>query len=143
MRNRCFRAAYYACFCLWLAGCGDRTYDGPQRFPLSGKVTVDGQPLEMGTISFIPASGGDQRVSGGQIANGTFSVAEDMGANAGLYRVEIRWDKKTGKKYRDKDSGEMYDVRKEGLPAKYHQQSELTSEVSAAQTTFEFDLKTK
>jgi hypothetical protein len=31
----------------------------------------------------------------------------------------------------------------EGLPAKYHQESELTAEVSSKQTTFDFDLKSK
>jgi hypothetical protein len=124
-----------------LVGCGGPEYSGPRRYPLSGKVTVDGQPLDFGSISFIPADG--QRVSGGLIENGTYSVTEENGANAGKYRVEIRWLKLTGTKKRDPDSGEMYDERKEGLPEKYHAQSTLEADVSAKQTTFDFDLKTK
>jgi hypothetical protein len=57
--------------------------------------------------------------------------------------VEIRWAKKTGRKYRDVDSGEILDERREGLPARYHQKSELTVEVSAQKTTFDFDLKSQ
>ena len=142
MNNR-IRTLWFASLCLAIAGCTRRSYEGPQRFALSGKVTVDGQPLDVGKISFIPKSGDAQRVSGGQIADGMYTVTEEMGANAGAYRVEIRWDKKTGKKYRDNDSGEMYDERKEGLPPRYHEQSELTAEVSATQTTFNFDLKSQ
>jgi hypothetical protein len=74
-------------------------------------------------------------------AIGERSVKEERGANAGPYRVEIRWAKKTGKKYRDPDSGEILDKRAEGLPPRYHLKSELTAEVSAERTKFDFDLK--
>jgi hypothetical protein len=104
---------------------------------------VDGQPLDVGTISFIPTNHDQQRVSGGPIVDGAYSVREERGANSGPYRVEIRWRKKTGKKYRDPDSGELLDERKEGLPARCHEKSELTAEVSEKQTTFDFDLKSK
>ena len=129
---------------LWLVvscvcGCGGREYTGPQRFPLSGKVTYDGEPIDFGSISFLPVAG--DRPSGGLIENGTYSVPEPKGANAGKHRVEIRWRKKTGKQKRDPDSGEMFDDRKEGLPKRYNDDSELTAEVSAKQTTFDFDLK--
>lgn len=122
-----------------LLGCSRQSYSGPKRFPLAGKITIDGQPLDFGSISFIPADG--QRVSGGLIENGAYGVTEENGANAGKYRVEIRWQKKTGKQKRDNDSGEMFDERKEGLPDRFHAQSELTADVSAKQTTFDFDLK--
>jgi hypothetical protein len=104
-------------------------------------VRVDGQPLDVGSISFIPTNHDQQRVSGGGILDGAYLVDEARGANAGLYRVEIRWAKKTGRKYRDPDSGELLDERKEGLPARYHEKSELTAEVSEKKTTFDFDLK--
>jgi hypothetical protein len=137
-------AALNACIVVVLvfAGCGQRDYKGPQRFRLAGNVTYDGEPIDFGSISFLPA-GGEQRVSGGLIENGKYSVAEAQGANAGKHRVEIRWNKKTGKQKRDPDSGEMYDDRKEALPPRFHVDSELTAEVSAQQTTFNFDLKSK
>lgn len=125
-----------------LGGCG-RGYDGPKRYPLSGKVSYDGEPIDMGTISFIPADGAHLRISGGQIVNGAYSVLEEKGANAGKYRVEIRWAKKTGKKYFDKDLQLENDARKEGLPPRFREKSELTAEVSDSQTTFDFHLKSK
>jgi hypothetical protein len=134
------RSFVVLCACLLLAGCESRTYEGEQRFPITGKVTVDGQPVDIGTISFLPTNS-ERRVSGGPIQDGVYSVTEEMGPNAGAHRIEIHWHKKTGAKYRDNDSGEMYDTRKEGLPAKFHSQSELTAEVSPEKTTFDFDLK--
>lgn len=130
-------------FGLLLAGCGQRDYTGPRRFPLAGTVTYDGQPVDWGSISFLPKAGGEQRVSGGLIENGTYTVTEAQGANAGQHRVEIRWLKRTGKKYRDPDSGEMLDARKEALPPRFHEQSELSVEVAKQQTRFDFDLKSK
>jgi hypothetical protein len=125
------------------AGCGGRGYDGDQRFPLSGTVTVDGEPMEYGVIAFIP-DGEEARVSGSPIRNGTYSIPEEKGANAGSYRVEIHWNKLTGKRIRNPlDATEMIDEMEEGLPPRYHKNSELTAEVSAEQTTFDFDLKTK
>ncbi len=124
-----------------VAGCNQRNYTGAQRYPLSGKVTIDGQPIDFGSISFLPTEGGGERVSGGLIENGAYTVIEEQGANAGKHRVEIRWRKMTGKKVRDPDSGEMYDQRQEGLPARYHSASELTADVGPKQTTFDFHLK--
>ncbi len=134
------------CLCLLgllLAGCGQQNYPGPKRYPLSGKVAVDGQPMDWGSISFLPASDGAARVSGGLIADGAYSVTEEMGPTAGKYRVEIRWGKLTGKKKRDPDSGEMFDERKEALPARFHEQSELTAEVSDKQKNFDFNLNSR
>jgi hypothetical protein len=130
-------------FGLLLAGCGQRDYTGPRRFPLTGTVTYDGQPVDWGSISFLPKAGGDQRVSGGLIEKGTYTIPEEQGANAGPYRVEIRWLKLTGKKYRDPDSGEILDARQEALPPRFHAQSELSVEVTAQQTRFDFHLKSK
>lgn len=125
-----------------LVGCG-RKYEGPKQYPLSGKVSYDGEPVDMGTISFLPAGEAKQRVSGGEIIEGAYSVPEERGANAGKYRVEIRWSKKTGTKYFDKELQLENDVRKEGLPPRFHEESELTAEVAASKTTFDFHLKLK
>jgi hypothetical protein len=127
--------------CLAFAACSQQEYTGAKRYALSGKVSYDGQPIDWGSISFLPKAGSEQRVSGGLITDGKYSVPEAQGANAGMHRVEIRWRKLTGRKIRDPDSGEMYDERKEGLPPRFHADSELTAEVSDKQTTFDFDLK--
>ncbi|MBI3461871.1 MAG: hypothetical protein HY000_02265 [Planctomycetes bacterium] len=136
-----YRLVALASLCL-LAGCG-REYSGERRYPLSGTVRVDAQPIEAGAISFIPIDYDKQRVSGGPITNGVYSVEEPRGANGGQYRVEIRWYKKTGRLVRDPLTGDLYEERKEGLPEHYHQESELTAEVSPGRTTFDFDLKSQ
>lgn len=134
----------FLCGCLILAGCSKREYSGADRFPLSGKVTCDGEVVDFGSVSFLPIGGGEeQRVSGGAIMNGTFSVPEEKGAHAGKYRVEIRWQKKTGKQVFDDMAGEMVDERKEGLPKKFQEDSELTVEVPSPDNVYDFDLTLK
>lgn len=132
--------------CLAVIGCGKRDYEGEQRFPVSGKVTVDGQPLDVGVIAFFPQGKGDSagRVSGAPIRDGVYSVPEEKGPNAATYRIEIHWNKRTGKQVPNPfDKSEMIDQLMEGLPAKYHKNSELTAEVSADKTTFDFELKSE
>jgi hypothetical protein len=106
-------------------------------------VRLDGAPLDTGTISFIPADHQQQRVSGGPVSKGAYSVDEASGANAGKYRVEIHWYKKTGRQVPDPMTGDLYDERAEGLPDRYHKDSELTVDVSANNTKFDFDLKSE
>jgi hypothetical protein len=137
-------------WCMLLLSAGwvacSKQYEGEQRFPISGQVTVDGQPLEMGVIAFVPQGGGDGpgRVAGSPIRDGRYSVPEEKGPTAATYKVQIHWNKRTGKKIPNPfDRQELIDELTEGLPAKYHQQSELTAEVSADKTTFDFELSTK
>jgi len=126
-----------------LSGCSHRGYEGEQRFPISGKVTVDGQPLDLGVIAFMP-QGGQGRVAGSPIRDGAYAVPEEKGPTAATYQVQIHWNKKTGKQIPNPMSpDEMIDDLMEGLPEKYHAKSELTAKVSPEQTTFDFDLKTE
>ncbi len=126
-----------------LAGCGSREYEGKQRIALKGKVTVDGEPMDAGTISFIPLDTQNNRPSGGSILGGVYDVPEPMGANEGSYKVEIHWQKPTGKKMKAIDSDELIEQRKEGLPDKYHKNTELTAEIKSDTKEINFDLSTK
>jgi hypothetical protein len=126
--------------CALLVGCGGSKYSGDKRYPLTGEVTFDGQPIDLGSIAFIPA-GGEGRGSGGVIQDGKYDVPEEKGATAGTYRVEIHWLKLTGKRLRDPDTGEMYDERREAIPAKFHTSSELTAEVPLPENRHDFKLK--
>src|SRR5690349_3719614 len=87
-----------ACLAASLAGCS-RAYDGDQRFPISGKVTVDGQPVDLGVIAFMPQGAGEGmgRVSGAPIRDGLYSIPEEKGPTAATYQVQIHWNKRTGK----------------------------------------------
>lgn len=71
-----------------LVGCGSDLK------PAGGTVTVDGKPVESGTIMFHPVAGG--RPATGTIADGTFTLSyadiED-GLPVGEYKVAIVADK--------------------------------------------------
>ena len=123
-----------------ICGCGGRAYTGDKRFAVSGKVTVDGKPMEHGLIRFMPQ--GESIVSGGPITHGAYAIAEEKGPNAGKYRVEINWNKPTGRRVKDAYGDEIMDEYKEGLPTKYHAESELNVDIGPKQATFDFDLKT-
>lgn len=125
--------------CAVLAGCSGSKYSGDKQYPLAGEVTFDGQSVDLGSISFFPEGKG--RPSGGVITDGKYEVPEEKGANAGTYRVEIHWLKRTGKQLRDAQTGEMYDERREAIPDKLHTTSELTIEVPLPANRHDFKLK--
>ncbi len=134
-----------AVLCTFMLGCGSKAYDGDKRFAVSGNVTFDGEPVDGGIIRFVSESAsGKERVSGGVITAGKYSVDEGQGPNAGKYQVEIRWSKPTGKQVKDtQDTGAMIDVVKEAIPSKFNEVTELRAEVSGTKTKFDFDLKSK
>ncbi len=64
-----------------LAGCGRAA--GPPTYPVSGRVTYQGAPLERGTVLFVPETG---PAAGATIAaDGTFSLR----AVAGKHQVGV------------------------------------------------------
>lgn len=73
-----------------IAGCS-KTPQGPVRFPVSGKITFDGQPVPRGTIAFEPdTQAGNSGPGGyGTIMDGVFTTHPRMGAVAGPQIVRI------------------------------------------------------
>lgn len=67
-------------------GCGVEA-DYP-REPLSGVVTIDGQPLGKGHIVFEP-KGQQPTQSGGEVIDGKFNVPREAGAMPGPYVVAV------------------------------------------------------
>ena len=76
---------------LVITSCGG-TDDGlGRRFPVSGKVTYNGKPLEKGAISFVPDDPKGVGASGA-IENGSYALStggNNDGARAGKYKVTI------------------------------------------------------
>ncbi len=106
---------------------------------LEGKVSYGGEPIDVGTITFIPTSGSGIK-SGGLIESGGYKVDSKVGPGPGAHRVEIRWAKPTGKKTKN-EFGEEIQTRQEGLPEKYHAQSTLTAEVKPGKNVIDFALE--
>jgi hypothetical protein len=79
-----------SCGCVALTGCGGRTDDLPRQ-AVSGKVTVNAQPLARGAINFTPASADQPNpVSvGGVVIDGVYSIAQAEGPTPGDYVVTV------------------------------------------------------
>ena len=69
-----------------LLGCGPGNPLG--RLPLSGEVTLNGEPVVLGSIQFEPTVS-DGLGSGARIDNGAFSVNAQQGLPPGRYLVRI------------------------------------------------------
>ncbi|MBM4095503.1 MAG: hypothetical protein FJ261_01865 [Planctomycetes bacterium] len=115
-------------------GCGS---DAPTH-PVKGRVTLDGAPLENGSIRFSPT--GEASPAGGEIKNGEYSLMAPPGES----KVEITSTKVIGqrKAYNTPDSP-MVDITKEVVPEKYNARSTLKIEVKAGSNSKDFELSTK
>lgn len=116
------------------AGCGS---DAPTH-PVKGRVTLDGTPIEKGSIRFSPT--GEASPAGGEIKNGEYSLMAPPGES----KVEITSTKVIGqrKAYNTPDSP-MVDITREAVPEKYNARTTLKFEVKAGNNSKDFDLSTK
>ena len=124
------------CFVL-LAGCS-----GSSR--VEGTVTLDGQPVDGGTITFFPEGGGDQKNPNvpGQIINGKYSIDSAHKLAPGNYKVEVYWFKKTGKTISNpNDPGTTIEEAKQVIPDEFNKSSKLKAEISSGSNTVNFELK--
>src|SRR5882724_10133487 len=69
-----------------ILGCG-HNYGGRQE--IKGTIKLKGQPLDQGTITFIPISGDGATREGAPIANGDYKIERAFGLMPGKYRVSI------------------------------------------------------
>lgn len=117
-------------------GCGGAS-DSLGRRPISGKVTLAGQPLAQGTISFDPIGKGTS--SGAQITNGEYSIPQASGLPPGQYIVRI--SSPIGGTEAPEVPGESDQVAKEQIPSEYNSNSKLKVEVTpAGKNTFDFSI---
>ena len=118
-----------------LTGCGEA---GPATYPVSGTVTLDGQPLEKGRIVFRDT---ERKISsaGGPITNGEFSFR----SQSATMRVEINARREIPGKFVSPAPGEKVPLTEETIPARYNKESELTKEVTEGENEFKFELTSK
>jgi hypothetical protein len=105
-----------------------------QRIVVTGTVTFDGQPIDNGTVLFIPEgdSGSQTRPKfGTQIVNGKYAFEPNFGPVPGKYKVTITWDKKTGRKI---STGDLIDTEETAqvLPPKYNSEEETVLQVTVS-----------
>jgi hypothetical protein len=112
---------------------------GEGRVGVEGAVTYDGKPIDVGSITFLPADGKGVK-AGGAITDGRYKIDPQFGPHPGPHRVEIQWLKPTGKKTKN-EFGEVFEQRTEGLPDKYHKGSTLTAEIKSGANVIDFPLE--
>jgi len=126
--------------CLFVVGCGSGSV-GPTGVAVSGTVTLNGVPLDQGTVLIKwPGS-----AAGGEIANGKFAIPADLGPVPGKHRVEIS-SLEGGSKVTSTDPAKAMEEANgpppvERIPANYNIQSTLTAEVKAGGDPLSFELK--
>lgn len=116
-----------------LLGCGS----GPAIGHVSGQVTMDGTPIEMGQIFFEPIDG-DSAIGTGIIENGAFELV----CPPGNYKVVITGTRKIpGAPPISNIPGEEIDAREPIVPSKFNRQTTLTKEVQKGEQTIDFHLE--
>jgi hypothetical protein len=115
-------------------GCSPSSQKGG--YPLTGTVTLDGQPIPEGNLDFLVPNQKSGPVASAKIENGTYKAY----LKEGTWRVQVNAtrESKTIIPPRKKPELESY------IPARYNSQSTLTVEVSPGKDNHhDFALKTK
>jgi hypothetical protein len=141
------------------AGCSGGGDDDFPRERIFGTVTLDGKPLEKGTITFLPTDTTGQTTQGeAPIKNGAYEISVDQGLVPGPYKVLIsspvpmdapakpaaaRPGVDTVSGAGAPDAVEEVPLR-ESIPAKYKDQTTLKADVTkGGKNEFPFDLKSE
>jgi len=130
-----------------LAGCGPANPLG--RKAVWGNVTLDGQPLERGNISFDPVERSGGIRSGGLIAAGAYSISAEDGLPPGKYKVRIFAAQANPPDMKGPDGGPLPAPAAELpgrslIPPQYNVQSDIVREVKAdGRNQFDFAITTR
>lgn len=142
---------------LFVAGCGGGA-TGPIFVAVSGNVSVDGQPVEKGAITFV--SKDESRTAAAPIQNGTYQIPASEGPIPGAQKVSIFAYRKTGKKRKEgrlgmfEDKGTRnpalgkadgpQDEEEQFLPVKFNANSTLTADLKkGSNTNVDFKISAK
>ena len=110
---------------------------------MTGRVTLDGAPIDGGVISFIPIGDTPGPAAWVEIQAGRYAIPADTGPAVGTSRVEIRWARKTGKMLPALPSAPASEEVVEAIPVRYNRQSELKAEIKSGQNQVDLELRSK
>lgn len=122
-----------------VVGCGD---GGPRLVSVTGKVTVDGQPVPSAIVTFNPTGAGGSNSLGKTDASGNYKLEfsqDKQGALVGDYVVEIV-TKKISKADLPDDGSVVDQSNFVEIPAKYRKRGALTATVKDQANTINFEL---
>jgi hypothetical protein len=127
---------------VFAAGCTDQ-YAG--RLPVSGTVTLEGQPLKEGSIQLLPLENQDTQ-TGSAIVDGKFTIEKRDGLKPGKYMVRITsGDGVTPANSNEEEAagpgGSTNIVSVDRIPADWSDQSKQQIEIKAAgDNVFKFEI---
>lgn len=128
--NRLFHIAV-AVALLGVVGCGPGARDFPERDFVQGTVTLDGEPIANGSISFASDEDAARGMpSSGNIKDGTYK----MQVTPGQKKVKINCMVSSGKGI----NSEMKNI----VPAKFNTETTLTANVTGGDT-LDFEVTSK
>jgi hypothetical protein len=123
-----------------LSGCGTG------KVAVEGEVTVDGTPVEEGSITFDPGDGKGPS-TGATIVDGYYRLEGPAGATPGAKIVRIRAFRKTGRKIASgppSPPGTLVDEIVQYVPAAYNDRTTLRPEIAGeSEVHLDFPLKSK
>lgn len=155
--SRVLSAAVACCLVgMIVVGCGPK---GPELGSVTGKVTLDGNPVTNGLVTFVPVGGG-RPATGKTDENGQYVLVgvDGKGALLGQHQVsvttvkeaatvtEIRSDSpEYAKQAVSGSSSSDYNTAKvvEPIPARYNTNTELSFEVKAGSNVIDLELKSE
>ncbi|MEW4490801.1 heme-binding protein [Thalassoglobus sp. JC818] len=100
---------------------------------VAGTVTLDGKPLGMGIVIFVPQSRG--RPAGAITnANGAYKFSNPLEPGDYTVRISTKRDESV------QPDGKVLPAQPETIPARYNSRSELTTRILEGNNEFNFDL---
>ncbi|WP_145172450.1 hypothetical protein [Gimesia aquarii] len=138
MKNHELSILIFCCSVVCFVGCTkEKTFERTQ---VEGMVTLNGNPVEKGVITFIPAGKGAS--AGAKIESGKFMIPKQQGPSPGDYRVEIDSSVPTGKQILSTDGETMEDEFENSIPPKFNRLTELKVTLKTGNNQHLFDLET-
>lgn len=123
----------FVCVSTSITGCSQS--DGPKLYPVTGKVTFEGEPVKEGRITLRKVDG-DKRSYSGSISEGRYELTAEAGPSA----VEVIASRLIPGKF-DRSNGTPEPVGEMYIPKKYNEATTLQVEVKSGSNDFPFDLK--
>jgi len=120
-----------------LAGCAP---DTGGRLPVTGTISLKGQPIDQGTINFSAKPGTEGGFAGALIQDGKYSIPASQGLMPGIYQVRISAPV-PGTAVAETAPGESGPPAQDRVPPRYNSQTTLEFEVKAGlKNEFSFDV---
>jgi hypothetical protein len=138
-RYRCYEVI---CFLTVVCLTGCTRSNTPPLGDVKGRITFEGEPVEMAMVTFTPTAGGRQSF-GRTDEDGNYVMQfnhTESGALVGSHRVVIISEVEGSTPEEGDVSTPMVKARKEFLPSKYNKSSELTADIKSGKNTVDFAL---